>query len=425
MSPSVNILRRAKIDGRWQWVTRGRIPRGVEVRWHVRFRPGGRGPTHNAGTFRTRAEAEERAAWVARELAAGRFPDLTVNPPTPPAPEPTGPTALDVLDAYTRWRSRKVGAARRNTFHQTRAHLAASPLAGQLADQVTAHAGQDWVDDLTEPTVTDDGAVRPGLAPKSIQMHLGVLRAAWRRAAIHPNPWADVIPPRREHDDDDVRAPRWDEWNAILGGVPRRHVDTVIVLEATGLRIGELERLTWGAVDFAGAAITVRAGKTKSARRRVPLPDAAADAVARQTPLEDRDPDAPVFAHLRSQTVRGAIARACTRAGIPGYSPHSLRHRYASRLVAARVPLPLAVEIFGHANPTVFLNTYSHVLIDEPAWRLTELRRDVARLYGMDEDLHGVAPVSSHSTEPSPTNEKSPAHGGAFTEVEDSGFEGS
>lgn len=239
MSPSVNILRRAKIDGHWRWMTRGRIPRGTEVRWHVRFRPGGRGPTHNAGTFRTRAEAEERAAWVHRELAAGRYPDLTIIKPEAPEPEPAGPTALDVLDAYTTWRGRRVGASRRNTFTQTRAHLAASPLAAVPAEEVTADTGQDWVDDLTEPTATDDGTVRPGLAPKTVQMHLGVLRAAWRRAAIHPNPWADVAPPRREHDDD-VRAPRWDEWNSILDGVPRRHRDTVTVIEATGLRIGEL-----------------------------------------------------------------------------------------------------------------------------------------------------------------------------------------
>lgn len=43
------------------------------------------------------------------------------------------------------------------------------------------------------------------------------------------------------------------------------------------------------------------------------------------------------------------------------------------------------------SNPVVFLRTYAHVLTDEPAARLAELRADVAALYGLDgtQGVHG------------------------------------
>lgn len=369
----VHILRRAKVDGVWRWATLGRIPRGTEVRWVVRWRPAGRDRVRHGGTFTTRTAAEARARWIETELAAGRWPDLTILEPVPAETI----TSLAVLAAYVEARRRRVGAARLKQFGQVRAHLAAGPLGTADADTLTTTRCQAWVDDLP-------------LAHESVRMHLGVLRAAWRHHGATPNPWAAVHPPTRA-DRGEVSAPRWLEWQAINDGSPRRHRAVLITLEGTGLRVGELEAMTWGDVDLAAGALIVRSGKTASARRRVPISAAARDAIQAQCPLEDRDPDAPVFAALRVSTLRGVMRRACVRAGIPAYSPHDLRHRFASRLVAAGVPLPLAVEIFGHANPVVFLRTYAHVLTDEPAARLAELRADVAALYGLDgtQGVHG------------------------------------
>lgn len=69
------------------WVERTRTPSG-KTRWRVRYRLGGRGtrPLY-AGQFKTKRDANERAAWVSGELAAMRVPSLkllTVERPSSP-----------------------------------------------------------------------------------------------------------------------------------------------------------------------------------------------------------------------------------------------------------------------------------------------------------------------------------------------------
>jgi len=77
VSPSVFIVvRRKGADGGW---TSAKSGRGIDVRYVVRYRLGGRGArVRHAGSFRTRREAEERARFIAGELAARRVPELGV-----------------------------------------------------------------------------------------------------------------------------------------------------------------------------------------------------------------------------------------------------------------------------------------------------------------------------------------------------------
>jgi integrase len=59
------------------------------------------------------------------------------------------------------------------------------------------------------------------------------------------------------------------------------------------------------------------------------------------------------------------MTRACAAAAVPTFSPHSLRHRYISRLHMAGVPWARIGEAVGQRNLAVTANTYSHVLTDE------------------------------------------------------------
>ena len=53
------------------------------------------------------------------------------------------------------------------------------------------------------------------------------------------------------------------------------------------------------------------------------------------------------------------MARACKAAGIPHYSPHDLRHRYASVKVAEGVPITNLAAQLGHSRKSMTLDTYS------------------------------------------------------------------
>ena len=56
------------------------------------------------------------------------------------------------------------------------------------------------------------------------------------------------------------------------------------------------------------------------------------------------------------------------RAGIPGlcqyFSPHDLRHRYASVKIAEGVPVTTVAAQLGHSKKSLTLDTYTHVLLD-------------------------------------------------------------
>lgn len=60
-----------------------------------------------------------------------------------------------------------------------------------------------------------------------------------------------------------------------------------------------------------------------------------------------------------------AMRDACKAAGIATYSPHDLRHRYASVKIAEGVPVTDLAAQLGHARKPMTLDAYSHVLLGE------------------------------------------------------------
>ncbi len=49
-------------------------------------------------------------------------------------------------------------------------------------------------------------------------------------------------------------------------------------------------------------------------------------------------------------------------AGLPRFTFHALRHTFATRMLEATVPAKVVQDVLGHADVTLTLNTYSHVI---------------------------------------------------------------
>jgi integrase len=82
-------------------------------------------------------------------------------------------------------------------------------------------------------------------------------------------------------------------------------------------------------------------------------------------PLEDRTAERRVFPGATRQTIGMAMRNACKAAGLPNYSPHDLRHRYASVKIREGVPVTDLAAQLGHARKSLTLDTYSHVLLED------------------------------------------------------------
>jgi integrase len=77
------------------------------------------------------------------------------------------------------------------------------------------------------------------------------------------------------------------------------------------------------------------------------------------------DRAARLFPAATRQVLGNAMRNGCKAAGLPHYSPHDLRHRYASVKIAEGVPVTELAAHLGHAKKSLTLDTYSHVLVGD------------------------------------------------------------
>jgi integrase len=97
------------------------------------------------------------------------------------------------------------------------------------------------------------------------------------------------------------------------------------------------------------------------------------DAVFALCARDDRHPARHVFEGVTSERLRRALARACTAAGVPAFSPHDLRHRRVSLLHLGGMPWARIGELVGHDDLMTTARTYTHVVVDERELDYAEL----------------------------------------------------
>ena len=185
-------------------------------------------------------------------------------------------------------------------------------------------------------------------------------------ARVQPNPVRDPLVKLPCGERKEVNPPTAEHILAVHALMPPRYRLPLLVLDATGRRIGELEQLTWGDVDEPHGRWRVSAGVSKSGTARwVTPPSELFEAVTRLVAREDRTPERQVFMGFGADKFRTAITRACTASGVPTFSPHDLRHRRVSLLHLAGMPWARIGELVGHGDVVTTARTYTHVVASE------------------------------------------------------------
>jgi site-specific recombinase XerD len=159
---------------------------------------------------------------------------------------------------------------------------------------------------------------------------------------------------------------------AALEASPNRlRADALLLLRATGMRIGELLDLELDCVHEvpgAGAWLKVPLGKLDT-ERMVPIDDETLDLLDQI--VAHRSPGRPLrhprtgklveflLTHqgrrVSQDTLRAELARAAADAGLDGATPHQLRHTYATALVNAGVSLQSLMALLGHVSAEMSL----------------------------------------------------------------------
>lgn len=359
-----------------------RNPEGIRVRHRKSCRTLSGGdcncrPAYEASVFskrdgkkirRTFANLSEAKLWRADAKTALAKGVIRASRPT------------TVRQAWEQWRAAaEVGTVRNRSGERYKpSSLRNYDLA--MRSRVLPQFGSVKLTDLTRGDLQDfvERLLESGLSPSSVGTTLLPLRAIYRRAMargeVAVNPCSGLQLPavrgRRERIADPTEAAH------LIAAVPEE--DRVIWMTAmyAGLRRGELRALRWEDVDLAEGVIRVernwdpQAGvielKSRAGRRRVPiigeLRDALIDhrvnAESTEGLIFGQTPDKPFNGHSAQRRADAAWEEA----DLERITPHECRHTFASLMIAAGVNAKALSTFMGHANISITLDRYGHLM---------------------------------------------------------------
>jgi len=250
-----------------------------------------------------------------------------------------------------------------------------------------------------------DRLVSEGTTPATVMTTMLPLRAIFRRAVsrgdLDANPTTGLEMPAVRSRRDRITTP--DDAERLLAALESRDRPLWATALYAGLRRGELTGLRWSDVNLAAGTIRVERGwdavegeiapKSREGRRTVPVP-----AVLRDHLLEHRmrqGPTGQVFggpSAVRAALERTARVRA-ERDDLPAITLHEARHTYASFMIAAGVNAKALSTYMGHANISITLDLYGHLLPGSEDEAAAMLDAFLARSAGSTDPELTVAPT--------------------------------
>lgn len=220
-----------------------------------------------------------------------------------------------------------------------------------------------------------------GRKPGTVHTELGHLRSAlkWAEKAglIERAPHIER-PPKPASD---VRPLSDTQIRALIDGCTAPHVRlAVILLLATGARVGAVLDLTWNRIDFDRGVIDLRLpdGITRKGRAVVPMNRMARAAL--ETAYQARLTDHVIeWAGRRVKSIRKGYAAAAERAGLTDINIHQIRHSVAVRMLAAGQPIEAVAQYLGHSNTAITYRTYARFMPEHLAGAAEILNFDQVR----------------------------------------------
>ena len=317
-------------------------------------------------TFPLKRDAERFVLELRRRAALGAL----YQAPT----EPLG----DFLDGWLVRYERRVRQSSADRVRAVVPHL--KPFRRTTLDALRPADVEDHISDLSTR------------APRQAELALRVLKQVLSDARVRGFTVNEALFRIRapHHEPREMRFLSWHEVDLLATNTVEPYGHLVRLAALTGLRQGELFALRDRNVDLGARTLTVEAGvyagklvpvKTRAARRRVDLAEAASSALRAQLVARSPNPLGLVFPSpqgeiLNDDNFRHRIfARAVRRSGLGPVRFHDLRHTYATLMVAAGAHAKYLQAQMGHASIRVTLDLYGHLYPDANRTVLRELDR--------------------------------------------------
>lgn len=330
-----------------------KLPSG---KWQVRIKDPLTGK-YTASNFSRLADAKRFQDETTADKLTGKYVDPRAG-------------KMTLQQFYDGWVALQVWAP--TTRKQADIGMARSELGQVALSAITETHGAQWVQRM----------MKEGLAPSTITQRIKVvskiLRAAVKQKKLAGNPFEDLVLPRIRRPQQAMIIPTIPEVTRILMCADPLMYLAVCLGAFVGLRIGEVAGLQAGDINFSDRTIditrqvqegVIRAPKHGSERTVYPPDDllqllgwhkAQLSPAKPQWLFPGRDFGKP----LSENTLSVYWAKLREEASLPEMPFRSLRHFYASGLIAGGCDVVAVQHALGHTSATITLNTYSHLWPD-------------------------------------------------------------
>jgi len=368
-----------------------------KTKYYPRVQYNGRRPT--LGGYRVKSDAKAVLHRAESEIAQGTF----------------GREDLGFAEFYERWITAKKKSLKPGTWvsyeHTFRIHILPA-FEGKTLREIRPLDVQVWINRLAE-TQPKKNSLKPATIAKCYSYLRTCLKQAETWGEIEKSPCRGIELPRINREELSFLEPQ--EVNLLLERAedPERHL--FMVLAWSGLRLGEALGLAWRHIDFKDNAIIVERAwsywggfqdpKTETSRRAVPLLPSLAAALAEfYVDQGSPGPDALLFTAdgnmpLDTPKTRRAFQKALEAADLKHVTMHSLRHTYASLMIACGASIKALQRALGHASATMTLNTYAHLIQEDLGGSLMRADLVISGAGGKVIPFQGVNCASTGSAE--------------------------
>ena len=237
------------------------------------------------------------------------------------------------------------------------------------------------LNDLRRPDLQEfvNRLISKGVSPSTIQVTLLPLRAVFRRALslgeLAVNPCSGLETPAVRGRRERFASPA--EATALIAAVPSRDRPIWATAMYGGLRRGELRALRAEDVDLAAGVIRIERGwdpyegeiklKSRAGRRKVPISEVLRPFLVKQLAATGRTETDRLFGSKAGRPFAGEklterADEAWKSAGLNRITLHECRHTFASLMIAAGVNAKALSTFMGHANISITLDRYGHLM---------------------------------------------------------------
>lgn len=296
-------------------------------------------------------------------------------------------TAQTVGPYLKQWLDKTVKPTVRPATHRSYSHL--------VTFHITPTLGAVRLQRLSPQQVQEflNGKLADGLSPRTVQYILAVFRRALGQALkwglVAKNVASLVDAPRVEHHE--IRPLDVKEAKKLLKALKGHRLEALYTVSlALGLRQGEVLGLRWQDIEFKKRQLRVQVAlqrlgreyrlaepKTQKGKRTLDLPERVVAALRRRRLIQQKERLTAgskwqehwglVFTTRGGRPLEGPritrdFKRILKAEGLPAQRFHDLRHACASFLIAQGVQPRVVMEVLGHSQISITMNTYAHVM---------------------------------------------------------------